>query len=147
MGSGVTAGRRPTPPDPLPVPVVDNHTHLDLGRGHEPRPDLAATLREAAAVGVPHETKGDAVVVFAIAVPGAAIAAGTAEEVRQHIGQQLGAALRPERVVFVSDLPRTRNAKIMRRVIRAAWLGLPPGETSALENPAAIGEIAARRKG
>jgi acetyl-CoA synthetase len=43
--------------------------------------------------------------------------------------------------VFVSDLPRTRNAKIMRRVARAAWLGLPPGEMSAVENPAAIAEI------
>jgi acetyl-CoA synthetase len=102
-------------------------------------------VREAAAIGVPHETKGDAIVVFAIPAPGIDIKPESAEEVRRFIGNQLGAALRPERVVFVSDLPRTRNAKIMRRVARAAWLGIPPGEMSALENPAAIEEIGAIR--
>jgi acetyl-CoA synthetase len=102
-------------------------------------------VREAAAVGVPDPTKGDAIVVFAIPVPGAAITDTSAEEVRRFIGDHLGAALRPERVVFVNDLPKTRNAKIMRRVIRAAWLGLPPGETSALENPAAVEELARLR--
>jgi acetyl-CoA synthetase len=45
----------------------------------------------------------------------------------------------------VRDLPKTRNAKIMRRVIRAAYLGLPPGDTTALENPAAVTEIASTR--
>ena len=40
------------------------------------------------------------------------------------------------------DLPKTRNAKIMRRVIRAAYLGLPAGDVTALENPAAVEEIA-----
>jgi len=99
-------------------------------------------VREAAAIGVPHETKGDAIVVFAIAVPGAAVAEGSAEEVRRFIGQHLGGSMRPERVLFVTDLPRTRNAKIMRRVLRAAWLGLPPGDMSALENPSALDEIA-----
>lgn len=98
-------------------------------------------VREAGVIGVPHQTKGDAIVVFAIPVPDAVLSDTSAEEVRRFIGTQLGAALRPDRVVFVSDLPRTRNAKIMRRVARAAWLGLPPGETSALENPAAVEEI------
>jgi acetyl-CoA synthetase len=102
-------------------------------------------VREAAAIGVPHETKGDAIVVFAIPIPGAEVTPESADAVRRFIGDQLGAALRPERVVFVSDLPRTRNAKIMRRVARAAWLGIPPGEMSALENPAAIEEIVAKR--
>jgi acetyl-CoA synthetase len=102
-------------------------------------------VREAAAIGVPHDTKGDVVVVFAIADPGEALGETAADEVRRFIGERLGASMRPERVVFVSDLPRTRNAKIMRRVIRAAWLGLPSGETSALENPAAVEEIARLR--
>lgn len=103
-------------------------------------------VREAAAIGVPDDKKGDVVVVFAIPVPGAEINDDTAGEVCRFIGAQLGAALRPERVVFVSDLPRTRNAKIMRRVARAAWLGLPPGELSALENPSAIDEISGLRE-
>jgi len=49
--------------------------------------------------------------------------------------------LRPARVVFVADLPRTRSAKILRRVVRSAYLGLPPGDLSALENPAAVAAI------
>ncbi len=102
-------------------------------------------VREAAAIGVPDPTKGDAIVVFAIAVPGAVLTDSSADEVKRFIGGQLGAALRPHRVVFVNDLPRTRNAKIMRRVIRSAWLDLPPGEMSALENPAAVEEIARLR--
>jgi acetyl-CoA synthetase len=67
--------------------------------------------------------------------------------VRKTIAGQLGAALRPERVHWVTDLPKTRNAKIMRRVIRAAYLGLPLGDTTALENPAAVEAIAAMGDG
>jgi len=99
------------------------------------------SVREAAAIGVPHPTKGDAVVVFVIAASTIENVEVTAEAVRRFVGAQLGAALRPERVVFVDDLPRTRNAKIMRRVIRAAWLDLPVGEQSALENVAAAEAI------
>src|SRR5690606_29429868 len=58
-------GARPTAPDPLPIPVVDNHTHLDMGRGEEPRPDLGESLREALAVGV------DRVVQIGCDLPGA----------------------------------------------------------------------------
>ena len=99
-------------------------------------------VQEAAAIGVPHDVKGEAIVVFAVPRPGTETTATTAETVRQTIAAQLGAALRPERVLWVRDLPRTRNAKIMRRVIRAAYLGLPPGDVTALENPAAVEEIA-----
>lgn len=102
-------------------------------------------VREAAAIGVPDLVKGDAVVVFAIPMPEAALTDASADEVRRYIGEHLGAAMRPAQVVFVSDLPKTRNAKIMRRAIRAAWLGTPPGEMSSLENPAALDEIAALR--
>ncbi len=99
------------------------------------------TVREAAAIGVPHPVKGDVAIVFAVLRPDQVASDELAETVRRFIGLQLGAALRPERVVFVSDLPKTRNAKIMRRVIRAAWLGLNAGDTSALENPGAVGII------
>ena len=54
---------------------------------------------------------------------------------------ELGKPLRPLRIHFVKDLPKTRNAKVMRRVIRAAYLGDPPGDLSALENPQAVAEI------
>ena len=50
--------------------------------------------------------------------------------------------MQPEQVHFIKELPRTRNGKIMRRVIRAAFLGLSPGETTALENPTIVSDIA-----
>jgi acetyl-CoA synthetase len=102
-------------------------------------------VQEAAAVGIPHEIKGEAVVVFAVLKPGHEPTEALAEEVRQTVGHQLGAPLRPERLVFVRELPKTRNAKIMRRVIRAAYLGQPTGDTTALENPGAVAEIEAER--
>jgi acetyl-CoA synthetase len=99
-------------------------------------------VQEAAAVGAPHDGKGECIVVFAVPRPEFEPTDALAEEVRQTIASQLGAALRPERVHWVADLPKTRNAKIMRRVIRAAYLGLPPGDITALENPAAVELIA-----
>jgi len=48
----------------------------------------------------------------------------------------------PERVLFPRDLPKTRSAKIMRRVIRATYLGKEPGDLSSLENPAAVQAVA-----
>jgi hypothetical protein len=44
-------------------------------------------------------------------------------------------------VIFVGDIPKTRNAKVMRRIVRAAYLGEKLGDTSALENPASLNEI------
>lgn len=100
-----------------------------------------SAVQEAAAIGLPHEVKGESVHVFCVLKPGNEANPELAEEVRRAIGRQLGAALRPEEVIFVRDLPKTRNAKIMRRVIRAAYLDQPVGDTTALENPAAVEEI------
>jgi acetyl-CoA synthetase len=53
----------------------------------------------------------------------------------------LGGAFRPAEVVFVPDLPRTRTMKVMRRVVRAAWLGEEPGDLSTLSNPESVQAI------
>ncbi len=98
-------------------------------------------LREVAAVGVPHPTKGEAPVVFAVLRDGETAAPALAAKVSDQIVAALGKPLRPERVYFVAELPKTRNAKIMRRVIRAVHLGRDPGDLSALENPGAIAGI------
>src|SRR5438093_1823112 len=99
---------------------------------------------EAAAIGVPHELKGEVVVVFAVLRPGHAATAELARDVQEKIAQVLGKPLRPGGVRFVSQLPKTRNAKILRRVIRAAYLGKSDlGDLSSLENPAAVEEIRA----
>ena len=99
-------------------------------------------VQEAAAVGVPDELKGESVVIFAILRPGYTPSDALREEIRDRVTAQLGRPLRPADVRFVSDLPRTRNAKIMRRVIRARFTGQADlGDLSALENPAAVEEI------
>ena len=68
------------------------------------------------------------------------------EALREQVASQLGKSLRPKAVHVVPDLPRTRNAKIMRRVIRATYIGEPPGDLSSLENPAAVDALAALRQ-
>ncbi|HST03813.1 MAG TPA: AMP-binding protein [Chloroflexia bacterium] len=99
-------------------------------------------VSEAAAIGVPDEIKGEVVVVFAVLRSEATPTDALREEIAQAIVGQLGKALAPKKILFVSDLPKTRNAKIMRRVIRARYLGEPLGDISSLENPTAIEEIA-----
>ncbi len=98
-----------------------------------------AAVLEAAAIGVPHELKGEAIVVFVVLRSGYEGSDATAREIAETIVARLGRPLRPEAVRFVADLPKTRNAKILRRVIRGAYLGLADlGDLSALENPTAV---------
>jgi acetyl-CoA synthetase len=96
---------------------------------------------EAAAVGIPHEVKGEVAWLFCIPAPGVSPDDGLAAEIGELIASDLGKAFRPDRVVFVSALPKTRSAKIMRRAVRARALGEDPGDLSALENPEALEEI------
>src|SRR6185503_10606755 len=98
---------------------------------------------EAAAVGVPDETKGQALVCFCVLRPGHAPGDALARTLADLVATRLGKPLRPSRIEFVRDLPKTRNAKVMRRVIRSAYLGEAPGDLTALENPSAVEEIAA----
>ncbi|OLE77456.1 MAG: AMP-dependent synthetase [Chloroflexi bacterium 13_1_20CM_2_70_9] len=99
-------------------------------------------VSEAAAIGVPHDIKGEAIVVFAVPRPGYTPSAELAREVQDTVAEHLGKPLRPEAVKFVTQLPKTRNAKILRRVIKGAYLGKQDlGDLSSLENPAAVEEI------
>ena len=101
---------------------------------------------EAAAIGVPDATKGQALVCFCVLRPGHTPDAALRTELGALIALRLGKPLRPKAIEFVADLPKTRNAKVMRRVIRAAYLGDPPGDLTALENPKAVDEIRAIRE-
>jgi acetyl-CoA synthetase len=101
-------------------------------------------VSEAAAIGVPHEIKGEVIVVFAVLRPGHQPAPELARSVQDKVAEILGKPLRPEGVRFVTQLPKTRNAKILRRVIRGAYLGKDDlGDLSSLENPAAVDEVRA----
>ena len=100
-------------------------------------------VAEAAVIGVPDEMKGTAMVAFCILVGGHADfpSAALQSELKTLVAKDMGKPLAPSKIHFVSALPKTRNAKVMRRVIRAAYLGEDAGDLSALENPSAIEEI------
>lgn len=95
-------------------------------------------VAESGVVGVPHEVKGEAIVCFVVLRPGHAPSEALRQELAARVASQMGKALKPEKVLFARDLPKTRSAKIMRRVIRATYLGREPGDLSSLENPAAV---------
>jgi acetyl-CoA synthetase len=100
-------------------------------------------VAEAAAVGVPHEVKGEVAWVFCALVPGVEPSEELARELRDLAAGELGKAFAPERVLFVSALPKTRSAKIVRRAVKAKALGGDPGDLSSVENPETLDEIAA----
>ncbi len=109
-------------------------------------------VTEAAVIGVPDEVKGTAMVAFAVLTGEQASLLANEDkdaskmlalqsELKALVAKDMGKPLAPSKIHFVSALPKTRNAKVMRRVIRSAYLGEDPGDLSALENPAAIDEI------
>jgi acetyl-CoA synthetase len=101
---------------------------------------------EAAAIGVPDQLKGQALVCFCVLRAGHEAAPAVVDRLKALVAERLGKPLRPEAIEFVRDLPKTRNAKVMRRVIRAAYLGDDSGDLSSLENPQAVADIQAIRR-
>jgi len=99
------------------------------------------SVAEAAAVGVPHEVKGEVAWIFCVPRAGAEAGDELAQEVGARVAEELGKAFRPERILFVGALPKTRSAKIVRRAVRARVLGQDAGDLSSLENPEALEEI------
>jgi acetyl-CoA synthetase len=98
-------------------------------------------VSEAAAIGVPDPIKGQALVCFCVLKPGSEASEKLREELSHRVAEQLGKPLKPDVVKFLDDLPKTRNAKIMRRIIRAAYLNQEPGDLSALENPRSVESV------
>ena len=95
-------------------------------------------VAEAAAIGVPHEVKGEVPWIFAVLRQGGD---ATADEVGQAVADELGKAFAPARVVFVPALPKTRSQKVVRRAVRASALGTDPGDLTTLENPETLDAI------
>jgi acetyl-CoA synthetase len=102
-------------------------------------------VSESAAIGISDVAKGEVLVCFCVLKPGFAANDSLRHSLIARVARELGKPLAPRDVKFVRDLPKTRNAKVMRRVIRAAFLGQEPGDVSSLENPSSIDEI--RRSG
>ena len=94
---------------------------------------------EAAVIGIPHDVKGEALWCFCVLA--GAPDEGLATRLGDLVDRAIGRPFRPERVVFVPDLPHTRSAKIVRRAIRAVVRGEDPGDISSLENPDSLAVI------
>ncbi|MGE0386544.1 MAG: AMP-binding protein [Gammaproteobacteria bacterium] len=89
----------------------------------------------AAAVGIEHETKGMVPVIAVVTAAGRGAHAEIAEAVISQVVERFGKPVRPQAVLVLPDLPRTRNGKIHRRALRAWIQGVDPGDVSTLENP------------
>jgi acetyl-CoA synthetase len=90
-------------------------------------------VAEAAAIGLPHDVKGTAIHTFVILRTGFTPSDELKEELRKHVGHEMGPIAKPEEIQFVDKLPKTRSGKIMRRVLKARAQGLPEGDISTLE--------------
>ena len=99
------------------------------------------SVSEAAVVGVPDEIKGSVPVGFCVLGTPYQPSDSLGDELRAKVAAEMGKSLQPKKINFVSDLPKTRSAKVMRRIIRSAYLGKDLGDTSSLVNPEAIHEI------
>ena len=91
-------------------------------------------VTEAAVIALPHELKGNAIHAYVILRAGKVGSDALAEDIRNHVGHELGPIGKPEDVAFLDSLPKTRSGKIMRRLLRARALGLPEGDISTLED-------------
>jgi acetyl-CoA synthetase len=90
-------------------------------------------VAEAAAIAIPHEVKGNAIHVYVILRAGQTPSKPLADELREHVGKEIGPIAKPDEVHFVDALPKTRSGKIMRRVLKARALGQDVGDISTLE--------------
>jgi acetyl-CoA synthetase len=97
-------------------------------------------VKEAAAVGIPDENKGSKIIIAIVALN------KNDPEIKEEyfmdlIIKDLGKSFKPDKIIFVSDLPKTRNMKIMRRVIKTCLTNQDPGDISTLLNPESVEEI------
>lgn len=97
-------------------------------------------VNESAVIGVPHPIKGESIIIFAVAYPHTKIDTSLSESLKQHMRQKMGPVATPEKIFWVSDLPKTRSGKIMRRILRKMILGEHDnlGDLSTLANPEII---------
>jgi len=100
-----------------------------------------ATVAEAAVIGVPHEIKGQGLLAFVSIIQGHSADAHLSSELIELIDRRIGKFARPEKIVFASDLPKTRSGKIMRRLLRSISEGKPLGNTTTLADPSVVDEI------
>jgi len=98
-------------------------------------------VAESAAIGVPHDIKGESLVCFVVLKDPQKASDAFREELKNVVIQVLGKTLAPEKIEFVPALPKTRSAKIVRGAIRKKYLGQPLGDTTSIENPETLDNL------
>jgi acetyl-CoA synthetase len=99
------------------------------------------TVAEAAVVGKSDSLTGQAIFAFVILKKGIETSESSAKELRDHVAKQIGAIARPRYLLFVSDLPKTRSGKIMRRLLRDIAEGRSPGDVTTLADSSVLETI------
>jgi acetyl-CoA synthetase len=103
-------------------------------------------VSEAAAIGVPHDIKGEGIICFVVLHPDHEPNEELVNALKDQVAGILGKVDKPEDIIFVKALPKTRSAKIVRRIIKAKFLGKDKlGDLASLENPEAVDEIPVQR--
>ena len=96
-------------------------------------------ISDAASISIPDELTGEAIVVFF--VPENKNEVNLEADIIEHINKKIGKIAKPKLIFQLSDLPKTRTGKIMRRLLKAKLIGNPLGDLSSLENPVILKEI------
>jgi acetyl-CoA synthetase len=104
-------------------------------------------VAEAAVIGISHEIKGQGIAAFATLRTGFEGGDAMAEQLRNHVGEKIGAIAKPDKVFFTAELPKTRSAKIMRRLLRDVAEGKVLGDTTTLADPAVLAAIKEQYEG
>jgi acetyl-CoA synthetase len=92
------------------------------------------SVAEAAAIGLPHEVEGNSIHTYVILRTGFDPSDSLKDELKNHLGHEIGPIAKPESITFVDKLPKTRSGKIMRRLLKARAQGLPDGDITTLED-------------
>jgi acetyl-CoA synthetase len=98
-------------------------------------------VSEAAAIGKPHEVKGESIIIFAILRKDYEPTDKLKKELRDHVRKVIGPVATPEEIYFVNSLPKTRSGKIMRRVLKSVLMGRPIGDVSTIEDKSSVDEV------
>jgi acetyl-CoA synthetase len=99
------------------------------------------SVAEAAVIGKMHEVKGQGISAFVTLKDGTAASEALKEELKRHVAHKIGAIARPDDIFFTPELPKTRSAKIMRRLLRDIAEGRVLGDTTTLADPTVIAQL------
>jgi acetyl-CoA synthetase len=104
-------------------------------------------VAESAVIGITHDIKGQGIAAFVTLRGGYEGGPGMIEDLRNHVGDKIGAIAKPDRIFFTAELPKTRSAKIMRRLLRDVAEGKVLGDTTTLADPAVVAAIKEQYEG